>query len=60
METFLACRADVVLMPPKAFSQLGRGIGEIGGNPAFTSVNVLSSHAMTSSALAIIAFRVGA
>jgi hypothetical protein len=54
------CRADVALMPLNAFSRPGRGIGEIGGNPAFTSVNVLSSHAMTSSALAIIAFRVGA
>jgi hypothetical protein len=46
--------------PLNAFSRPGRGIGEIGGNPAFTSVKVLLSHAMTSSALAIIAFRVGA
>ena len=49
--------ADVALMPLNAFSRPGRGIGELGGNPALTSVKVLSS-AMTSSALAIIAFRV--
>jgi hypothetical protein len=47
---------DVALMPLNAFSRPGRGIGELGGNPALTSVKVLSS-AMTSSALAIIAFR---